>query len=384
MQSRRVFIDESGDENLNISSGASRFYVLAAVLVDEGRTQDFLAKAEALRRRYFQCGEIKSSKIGVNLDRRRKILAYARENLSPFSVVAYRVRKDRVAVASGLKFPRSFIKYFAKDFCRYLPASGLVDVRFDEKGRQNFKSEFVRYLKRKFPDDELFPKKIFRTVDSKSCVGVQLADLYAGSIAKLIEGGLVEHDKLYGELSQTCCTWDFPNHRLWGAGGFAAEERHDLAVRSEALARAVRYVEHDCGDDGTEDSLLRVEFLKTLIEHSTSVGDEFVLARDIESRLNQFLEKPMRRQLLRNRVVGPLRDRGLLISSKSSGSHPGYKLPQSMRDIESYLELSAAQIVPSLRRVKSANQIVSVVTNGEVDLLSQGEFSCMKELTRIV
>lgn len=383
VQNRRVFIDESGDENLNISSGASRFYVLAAVLVDEARAEDFLNGAEALRKYYFQSGEIKSSKIGGNHERRRKILAYARESLPQFSVVAYRVRKEAISPESGLKFPASFIKYFANDFFKYLPASGIADVKFDEKGRQKFKVDFVRYLISKFPGEDLFPKKKLEVVDSRSCVGVQLADLYAGSIAKLSEDLDPHWQKLlYGELVQTCCTWDNPKTKLWGTGGFVAEEKHDLVVRSEALERAVRYVEQ--ASDGSEDSLLRVEFLKALIEHSMSSDDEFMLAKELESRLNQFADKPMTGQALRNRVVGPLRDYGVLISSRSARPHPGYKLPRAVRDVEEYVELAATQVIPSLRRVKSAAQSVFTATNGEVDLLSQDQFLCMRDLTQSV
>lgn len=384
MQSRRVYIDESGDENLNISTGASKLYVLAAVVVAEDHANEFLRSVSSLRKRYFQIGEIKSSKIGENLERRLKILAFARINLPPFTVVAYRVRKELVGAQSGLKFPKSFIKYFAKDFCRYLPASGLTDVSFDEKGRQNFKLEFVRYLEQRFKEDELFPKKKFSVVNSADCVGVQLADLYAGSIAKLIESQEeAERKRLFSELNSVCCTWDWPKPRMWGEGkGLTAGERMDNLVRSEALMRANRYVESE--GDGSEDSLLRAEFLKALIEHGTTAEHEFMLARELEEWLSRFVEKPIGAQALRNRVVGPLRDSGVLISSKSSRPDPGYKLPASVHDIESYIELTDAQVIPALRRIKAASQIVVTATGGEIELLAQDRFDCLRQLTKLV
>lgn len=384
MQSRRVYIDESGDENLNISTGASKFYVLAAIVVAESHANEFLLALEDLRKRYFQTGEMKSSKVGANLDRRLKILAFARTRLPPFAVVAYRVRKELVGSQSGLKFPKTFIKYFAKDFCRYLPASGVTDVRFDEKGRQNFKVEFVRYLEQRFKEDELFPKKQFSVVSSACCVGVQLADLYAGSIAKLIESqDDSERARLFAEISPICCTWDWPKPRMWGEGkGLSSDERLDNLVRAEALMRATRYV--DSEGDGSEDSLLRAEFLKALIEHGTTADNEFMLAKELEDWLSRFVEKPISAQTLRNRVVGPLRDSGVLISSKSSRPDPGYKLPASVHDIESYIELTDAQVVPALRRVKAASQIVATATGGDVELLAQDRFDCLNKLTKLV
>lgn len=384
MQSRRVYIDESGDENLNISTGASKFYVLAAVVVSEDHADEFVDSLARLRKRYFQTGEIKSSKVGSNLERRLKILAFARASLPPFAIVAYRVRKELVGSDSGLKFPKSFIKYFARDFCRYLPASGVSDVRFDEKGRQKFKTEFVRYLEQKFKEDELFPKKKFSVIDSADCVGVQLADFYAGSIAKLIESREeAERNRLFAEINPICCTWDWPKPRLWGEGsGLSADERLDNLVRAEALTRATRYVDNE--SDGSEDSLLRAEFLKALVEHGTTAENEFMLAKELEAWLSRFVEKPINAQALRNRVVGPLRDSGVLISSKASRPDPGYKLPASVRDIESYMELTDAQVIPALRRIKAASQIVATATGGDVDLLAQGRFHCLSQLAKLV
>lgn len=384
MQNRRVYIDESGDENLNISTGASRFYVLAAVVVAETNAGNLLKAAADLRKKYFQSGEIKSSKIGSNLDRRIKILAFAKKSLPPFAVIAYRVRKERVGIESGLKFPKSFIKYFASDFCRYLPTNSHVEVFFDEKGRQQFKREFVRYLTDKFEDDELFPRKKFEVVSSAECVGVQLADLFAGSIAKLIEAqDETERYRLHTELGPVCCTWDYPKGRIWGEGGaLESNERFDQAVRAEALVRALRYVEASPGD--SEDAMLRAEFLKALIGHADLANDDFMLAKYLEEWLSRFVDKPLGAQALRNRVVGPLRDEGLLISSKASRPDPGYKLPRSVHDIESYIELTDAQVVPAIRRIKAAAQIVATATSGEVDLLDQDRFDCLKELTKLV
>lgn len=384
MLSRRVYIDESGDENLNISTGASKFYVLAAIVVAEDQANEFLDSASSLRKRYFQTGEIKSSRVGANLERRLRILAFARTNMPKFAVVAYRVRKELVGAQSGLKFPSTFIKYFAKDFCRYLPASGLTDVRFDEKGRQKFKVAFVRYLEHKFKEDGLFPKKNFSVVNSADCVGVQLADLYAGSIAKLIESQEEsERNRLFAELSAICCTWDWPKPRFWGEGrGLTADERLDHLVRGEALMRATRYVESE--SDGSEDSLLRCEFIKALIEHGATADAEFMLAKSLEKWLSRFVEKPINAQSLRNRVVGPLRDSGVLISSKASRPDPGYKLPASVRDIESYIELTDAQVIPALRRIKTASQIVATATGGDVELLVQDRFNCLNKLTKLV
>lgn len=384
MRNRVIYIDESGDESLNISKGASEFYVLAAVVVAGIHVEEFIAKASKLRAKYFQTGEIKSSKIGANIARRLKILASARELLPPFSVVAYRVRKSLISSDSGLRFSRSFVKYFADDFCKYLPAAGTSEIYFDQKGREDFKAGFVKYLHARFEEDDLFPAKRFDVVDSAACIGIQVADLYAGSIAKLAEAGDTEdRDRLYTLLSQVCCTWDWPKPILWGNGGaLESDEKLDNIIRSEALRRAIRYI--DSHQDRSEESFLRCEFLKALIEHSVVAHGDYLMANIIEEKLGRAMEKPLGAQVLRSKIVGPLRDEGVLISSKASRPDPGYKLPASMKDIESYIELTDAQVIPALRRVKSTAQIISTATDGDVDLLSQDRFECIRRLTYLV
>lgn len=384
MRDRVIYIDESGDENLNIGRGASEFYVLAAVMVAGNHAEAFINKASELRCRYFQRGEIKSSKVGGNLERRLKILAYAQEHLPPFSVIAYRVRKSLIGSSSGLRFPKSFIKYFADDFCRYLPASGVSEVYFDEKGRREFKASFVSYLYARFKEDDLFPRRKFEVLDSATCLGIQVADLYAGSIAKLTdESDVASRERLYAVLSQVCCTWDWPKYLLWGAGGaLAPDEKIDCLIRQEALQRAIRYIE--AHQDGPEDLLLRCEFLKALIEHSMVAPGDYLRADIIEGKLNRVADRPLGAHALRSKIVGPLRDDGVLVSSKASGPGPGYKLPASMRDVESYIELTDAQVVPALRRVKSAAQIVRAATYGETNLLAQDRFKCIRSLTDLI
>lgn len=282
MLDRKVYIDESGDENLNLSTGASRFYVLASIVVSSEYDEDFNSGVEALRRRHFQSGEIKSSKIGSNVKRRLRILREARRDLPPYSVVAYRVRKDQVVTSSGLKFPVSFIKFFSSDFCRYLPHSGVAEVNFDAKGRQGFKESFCKYLESKFPPDGLFSKKSFKFVDSKDCLGVQLADLYAGSVAKISEA-VGESNDLVTEVFSNTLLFEVPRPRIIGRFIGSDSDAHDLAVRKEALAIAYSAIESQ-GDD--EWALLRVEFLKILVS-KLAVGDfDFVGSAEIERILS--------------------------------------------------------------------------------------------------
>ena len=103
-----VYVDESGNPNLDLNkTGVSRFYVVAAVLADAHRKDDLIQKVDYIRTSYFGKGEIKSSGVGNNLERRRRILS---------DLVATGIRfcalvtdKSQIDPTSGLQYNLLFI-----------------------------------------------------------------------------------------------------------------------------------------------------------------------------------------------------------------------------------------------------------------------------------
>ena len=81
-------------------------------------------------------------------------------------------------------------------------------------------------------------------------------------------------------------------------------------------------------------------------------------------------------QALRSRIVGPLRDGGLLIASSASG----YKIPDCLDDLMKYVEICATQIPPAVSRLKRARDVMLLATGGDLDLLSGEHHSRLKEI----
>jgi len=73
---QHAFIDESGNTSLTFEgAGTSTFFVLVAVLVKGESLKLATEKAEQLRAREFQTGEMKSSSIAASDRRRIRILS---------------------------------------------------------------------------------------------------------------------------------------------------------------------------------------------------------------------------------------------------------------------------------------------------------------------
>ena len=71
-----AFTDEYGAFGWDIDNpSVSTHFIITAVIVKESDLSVFTQKADDLRKRYFQAGEIKSSRIGNKHNRRLRVLS---------------------------------------------------------------------------------------------------------------------------------------------------------------------------------------------------------------------------------------------------------------------------------------------------------------------
>ena len=75
MVMKYAFCDESGAFGFDFENeSVSTHFLIAAIIIDEDKLQSVLSGAEEIRKKHFQTGEMKSSKIGNNMGRRIKVL----------------------------------------------------------------------------------------------------------------------------------------------------------------------------------------------------------------------------------------------------------------------------------------------------------------------
>ena len=375
MQRLHVFVDESGDEHLHVGRGASARYVLSAVCVQDKDLECFLEAANSVRRFYFQRGEMKSSKVGDNHKRRKCVLEkLAALNFWAFSFV---VNKQLVRADSGLRFAPSFLKFVARKLCGHLPLVDEVRVNFDEKGREKFKREFESYLQNHFSRADLFRVISFHHLNSKENVSIQVADLMAGSVGKwYLHRSAARECGIEELLRKKTSVLEWPTLRAEGLLPESEPERFDEVVHRESFARVHAYLEANAACDDQEVSL-RCTFLDWLLSHA-SIGDGgFLLADKILHKSNFEMGADLNPQALRSRVVGPLRDQGLLIASSPNG---GYKIPDCLDDLMKYVDLCASQIPPAVSRLKRAREVLLLATGGELDLLRGDHLSRLRQI----
>ncbi|MBL5769002.1 DUF3800 domain-containing protein [Heyndrickxia sporothermodurans] len=178
-----AFVDEYGNYGFDFEKNdVSTHFIIVAILVKGSNKEILEEKVEYIRQRFFQAGEMKSSKIRNNHKRRSLILSELKD--LPFNIFAYVIDKRKIRENAGIRYKKSFFKFLNRllydDLFRIFDQLELVA---DEYGNKEFMEEFKGYVKRKSIPD-LFNFSSFGFNNSKSNILIQLADLLAGTIAK--------------------------------------------------------------------------------------------------------------------------------------------------------------------------------------------------------
>lgn len=362
-----AYIDEYGNTDLETDKeGATDYFIVSAVLVSESKQNKLEKDVEALRKKYFQTGEIKSSGVGNKHSRRAKILNAVNE--LDFKFYALCVDKNRIKKDSGLRFKKSFLKYVNGKLYSLLFSSFLdIHIFADEHGSEEFKKSFRSYIENTHKPDLLYQTQ-FDLVNSKNEILVQLSDFIVGSIAKAYEG------KASPELKEAYISFlrnkalsidEWPTkYQTYYPKDKTTDEFSQL-IYQFSLAQAELYIEqHEQSAD--YDTSLRVATLRHLVFHSRMVDrHEYVLTHQIIEYLTNAGFEDIPTQAIRSKIIAPIRDSEVLITS----SNKGYKIPCNFSDMEEFVERVNSIVTPLLGRLGKARKNLQVASQGEIDIL---------------
>lgn len=371
MQPVLAFIDESGDALLNVESGASPYFVVVAVMVEPGEGSDASDRAESLRARHFQTGEMKSSKIGSNKARRTRILSDISD--LPFTAHVLLVDKSQIHRDGGLRWKPSFLKYIHNQlYQRLFRAIPDLAVVADRHGYPEFMEGFERYVREVSMPSLFSPDADFRFEDSAAQPLIQVADVLAGSIYNAAINGGREMSELLDLLAGKILTfleWP-PVVRPVPAETGSKTTDGDALIRRHSMNLAARYIE-EMGSLDDEVARARVAVLRRLYFAAYWESDDrYVGTAELLQHLEASFGITMSPHLFRSTVIAPMRDEGVLLAS----GNRGYKLPTCADDIESFVAMAEAIIGPLLERINIAREEILTLTNGRIDLLEGREF----------
>lgn len=378
-----AFIDESGTFDLEIEkSGASNLFVCVAVICNELQSELVKSRMLEISRDEFSGSEVKSSGIGGSHKRRLRVLEKI-QDLS-FGYYALIINKAEIERDSGLQFKVPFYKYLNRMlYNRLLQGGTALSIVADEIGGKTFMESFVPYLKEKGKPD-LFTTWNHRFVSSKETPQVQLADLIAGTLNWCFDKDKrCEHSDVYRELLRPkeigISSWPLQYREIPTLEDEKEASIWDEHIQACSINRALKFIA-EYNEHGKEDRRMQVAVLRHLLfvrqfEDMQKPANRF--SDELIHHLKQQGFPELSRQQFSSKVVGPMRDWGILIS----GGSDGYRLAFNVADIRRYLNHDTNIIKPMLARLNIARQGILQDTTNQYDVLDNTDFSLLKTLT---
>lgn len=378
MEQRIVaFADEFGNNSFDFDVQGSHF-IIATIICKSDNIEKLKADIGAIRKKHnFQTGEIKSSTVAKNYSRRKKVL----EDIVKLDISVYAVIVDKRKLSGeGFKYKKSFYKFLNnllyKELYRTFPK---LDLYIDEHGSNDFMREFKSYVAKNH-NRTLFSGADFNILNSEQSEIIQIADFVAGTLGYI-----------YDELKKSEHSAEFQNILspiITSLNYFPKElsflefettnidSSFDKRIAEASLSRIQDFLDRESGTD--QQKIDQINFVKLLLWHlRANPRNRYVTTtKDIFPNLNQNRESDIHEEYFRTKVVGALRDRGILIAS---GRH-GYKIPTSAKDLDSFVKHGNSIILPMLNRINVARQAIKLATTNDLDLLEKNEYKELRDL----
>lgn len=378
MQDHIAFLDECGNNGLDFTKkGVSTHFIVVALTLQKANVNQAEVQVEAVRKKYFQNGPIKSSKVGADDNRRRLILELLLE--SPFQIFALVIDKRQLR-GEGFYYKGSFYKFLHgladRELYRTFPNLELVA---DRHGSETFMESFVQYVNnRHIPS--LFNQASFGFVNSASSLMVQAADFIAGTLARcydetVLSPNRTEFVKLISPKLLTLKYW--PDVFSPSVVQTLPDQTHYNPALSELGVNLVQDFLHRKLTSRAPQEIDQVTCIQYLLFHFRHIDPtRYISSRELMAHIEGRRGTSPTLHYFQTRVIAPLRDAGVIIASSTKG----YKIPSCEQDLYDFINHSNTIIQPLLSRIGKCRDRIRLATDGSIDILDREEYINLKQL----
>ena len=372
-----VYIDESGNTSISTDKGATPFYVPAAIMIDEQDLHMAAVQAEAIRKKFFNQGPIKSKSISQE-EKRIQILEAINE--LPFRYSFMVIDKRLLDEDSALQYRPIFYKFINKQlYSHFLHNYSKLKIFIDNYGSSEFQESFKKYIKNHCKDS-LFTDPELDYLSGRDDALIGVADFLSGSIRLMLEHRFQKKGTIANLLTKKALyydRWPIPKNPLKDRDLFKG---FDTFIRDISICNAQMFIEKHL-DDPDEFIRMQSAVLVALLKEVPFDLDsrKGLYTEELIAHLSELNFKPITDRVFRQKVIGPLRDHGILIS----GSKNGYYLAANAKDIKQFLEHGKRIIFPMLNRIARARNTLLEASTAECDILSS-EMGDMQLLRKFI
>lgn len=381
-----AYIDEYGAFGFQLDKpNVSTHFIITAIIVEESNVQELSDKTNIIRQRYFQKGEIKSSKVGKNHVRRKLILDEITK--LPFRIFTLVVDKKMIYPQSGLRYKTSFYKFLNNIIYSELSVNfKKIKIIADEIGSSDYMKSFYSYVKSKQKiihtlfDDEISDDTDIVFENSKQSL-VQISDFISGSLAytydekkKLESEGYNYYSLLKSKINRIKI---FPETSdSFDIADSAISSKYNAEIADICFRKAKLFVEQhkNSDDDIIKQQVITLNYL--LFRFMNNDMRHYIPTKELINNLVYAGYDKLSMQTFRNKIIAKLRDNEVIISSSPNG----YKIPSTEEELYDFVNHGKTIILPMLSRLRKCNDIIKMGTNGKIDLFDKAEYHSLKEL----
>lgn len=376
-----AFIDEFGAFGYEFDNpGCTTHFIIGAIIIDENNLSLVADGVESIRKKYFQQGEIKSSKIGRNHKRRISILNDLKQ--LPFHVFAFVCDKRKIYENSGLRYKQSFYKFLNNIVHQELRIaySNLI-ITADEVGGNDYLQSFATYVRSKEIPLDLFDNSLFRFENSKYSVIIQVADIICGSLAyhydtrKKAEIDGCNYLSLLGdkilrikEFPETFDTFNVSQNDL--------NPEYNPQIADICYRKAKYFIEthNDTEDVEVKQQISVLNYL--LFRFMNKSPRNYIPTKELINQLVYLGYDKLSLQTFRNKIIAKLRDNEVIISSSTGG----YKIPSTEKELYDFVNHGKSIIMPMMSRLKTCNDVIRMGTDGRINLFEKAEYQSLAKM----
>lgn len=373
-----AFTDEYGAFGWDLTNpSVATHFIISAIIIKESEIEMVRNGAEEIRLKYFQTGEMKSSKIGSNHKRRKRILADLIK--LPFSVFSVVVDKRKLTDMQGLQYKKSFYKFLNNIVHSELRrAFDKLTVVADEIGGNEYMKSFSKYVDGKSDLPTLFEKPKFYFQNSTNDVLLQIADLISGTLAYEFDIHKKDTTLQYKKIldKKLIRIELYPKtYENYTVDNSAQAEDYNKDIAEICFKQAVLFLEKykDNDDQDVKAQVITLQYL--LFRFMNNSHRKYIPTKELKNQLNYAGIGDISTQSFRTRIIAKMRDKGVIIASSSKG----YKISTKETELYDFINHGTSIIIPMLERLKKCRDLIKLGTANELDLFDNTEYSSLKK-----
>jgi hypothetical protein len=366
MEKALIFCDEFGTSKLkqNDIKNITKF-VYSSIIIKESQLIKAIEVRDEISAKFLKNQKIKSnSKILKNESVRIECVNYLYENLNfvnHFLIVdKEKLDKDK----GGLRFKEVFYKYFQNIlFSEIVNQFTDFQIYMHHTITKEYGEELKLYLSNKVKDS-LFENYEF--IDDETQPLIQFADLLAGSYGRCFNEDFYSKnlEKIISNIKKNSTISFFPEEKKVDFKPIYLDNEIEQEIYEIVRNDAFTYFKKD------EIDYIQNKILELLLTYQKIAPLVYLQTFEIIQFLKNNFNKEISTEQLRL-IIRDLRFEGIIIVSSNSKS--GYKLAVNKNDIFQYFNHYSKYILPMLKKVQIANDILIQKTVGEFVPLKEFE-----------